>query len=89
MFYFFLCFCLKKKKTKLFSREGEYLSIAVDFLEHLFYQMVLDTSKHLQKQPDRTNLVRELLVDALASIKVLGNLCRITWLKFIVQFESS
>ena len=50
----------------------------MDFLEHPFYQMVLDTSRHLQRQPDRTNLVRELLFDALANVKVLGNLCRIT-----------
>nr|XP_012595315.1 DEP domain-containing protein 7 isoform X2 [Microcebus murinus] len=47
------------------SQEDEWLSAAVDCLEYLPDQMVVDISRNFPEQPDRTDLVKELLFDAI------------------------
>ncbi|XP_003781588.1 DEP domain-containing protein 7 [Otolemur garnettii] len=47
------------------SQEDEWLSAAIDCLEYLPDQMVVDISRNFPEQPDRTDLVKELLFDAI------------------------
>ncbi|XP_058146786.1 DEP domain-containing protein 7-like [Dasypus novemcinctus] len=47
------------------SQEDEWLSAAIDCLEYLPDQMVVDISRNFPEQPDRTDLIKELLFDAL------------------------
>lgn len=46
-------------------REDEWLSSAIDCLEYLPDQMVVDISRNFPEQPDRIDLVKELLFDAI------------------------
>ncbi|XP_027627839.1 DEP domain-containing protein 7, partial [Tupaia chinensis] len=48
------------------SQEDEWLFAAVDCLEYLPDQMVVDVSRNFPAQPDRTDLVKELLFDAIS-----------------------
>ena len=51
----------------LFShREDEWLSSAIDCLEYLPDQMVVDISRNFPEQPDRIDLVKELLFNAIS-----------------------
>lgn len=47
------------------SRADEWVSAAIDCLEYLPDQMVVDISRNFPEQPDRTDLVKELLFNAL------------------------
>ncbi|XP_073870090.1 DEP domain-containing protein 7 isoform X4 [Macaca fascicularis] len=47
------------------SQEDEWLSAAIDCLEYLPDQMVVEISRSFPEQPDRTDLVKELLFDAI------------------------
>ncbi|XP_030187870.1 DEP domain-containing protein 7 [Lynx canadensis] len=47
------------------SQEDEWLSAATDCLEYLPDQMVVDISRNFPEQPDRIDLVKELLFDAI------------------------
>lgn len=47
------------------SQEDEWLSAATDCLEYLPDQMVVEISRSFPEQPDRTDLVKELLFDAI------------------------
>ncbi|XP_007530156.1 DEP domain-containing protein 7 [Erinaceus europaeus] len=47
------------------SQEDEWLSAAIDCLEYLPDQMVVDISRNFPEQPDRTDLLKELLFDAI------------------------
>ncbi|KAK7815007.1 hypothetical protein U0070_024350 [Myodes glareolus] len=49
----------------LCSRADEWISAAIDCLEYLPDQMVVDISRNFPEQPDRTDLVKELLFNAL------------------------
>ncbi|XP_076970468.1 DEP domain-containing protein 7 [Tamandua tetradactyla] len=48
------------------SQEDEWLSAAIDCLEYLPDHMVVDISRNFPEQPDKTDLVKELLFDALS-----------------------
>lgn len=48
------------------SRADEWVSAAIDCLEYLPDQMVVDISRNFPEQPDRTDLVKELLFSALS-----------------------
>ena len=48
------------------SQEDEWLSSAIDCLEYLPDQMVVDISRNFPEQPDRIDLVKELLFDAIS-----------------------
>ncbi|XP_049636043.1 DEP domain-containing protein 7 [Suncus etruscus] len=47
------------------SQEDEWLSAAIDCLEYLPDQVVVDISRNFPEQPDRIDLVKELLFDAI------------------------
>lgn len=47
------------------SQEDEWISAAIDCLEYLPDQMVVDISRNFPEQPDRTDLVKALLFDAI------------------------
>ncbi|GAB1286643.1 DEP domain-containing protein 7 [Apodemus speciosus] len=47
------------------SQDDEWISAAIDCLEYLPDQMVVDISRNFPEQPDRTDLVKELLFDAI------------------------
>lgn len=47
------------------SQEDEWISAAIDCLEYLPDQMVVDISRNFPEQPDRTDLVKELLFGAI------------------------
>ncbi|KAF4009367.1 hypothetical protein G4228_000744 [Cervus hanglu yarkandensis] len=48
------------------SQEDEWLSSAIDCLEYLPDHMVVDISRNFPEQPDRIDLVKELLFDAIS-----------------------
>ncbi|XP_012874973.1 PREDICTED: DEP domain-containing protein 7 [Dipodomys ordii] len=48
------------------SQEDEWLSAAIDCLEYLPDQMVVDISRNFPEEADRTDLVKELLFDGIA-----------------------
>nr|XP_045013108.1 DEP domain-containing protein 7 isoform X2 [Jaculus jaculus] len=60
--------CLDRRILKAYSdsQEDEWLSAATDCLDYLPGQMVVDISRNFPEQPDRTDLVKELLFDAIA-----------------------
>ncbi|XP_028622664.1 DEP domain-containing protein 7 [Grammomys surdaster] len=47
------------------SQEDEWISAAIDCLEYLPDQMVVDISRNFPETPDRTDLLKELLFDAI------------------------
>ncbi|KAM6158084.1 DEP domain-containing protein 7 [Rhynchocyon petersi] len=47
------------------SQEDEWLSAAIDCLEYLPDHMVVDISRNFPEQPDRTDIVKELLFDTI------------------------
>ncbi|XP_075402043.1 DEP domain-containing protein 7 [Tenrec ecaudatus] len=49
------------------SQADEWLSAAIDCLEYLPDQMVVDISRNFPEQPDRTDIVKGLLFDAIGS----------------------
>ncbi|XP_006864934.1 PREDICTED: DEP domain-containing protein 7 [Chrysochloris asiatica] len=49
------------------SQEDEWLSAAIDCLEYLPDQMVVDISRNFPEQPDRTDVVKELLFGAIGN----------------------
>ncbi|XP_060227377.1 DEP domain-containing protein 7 isoform X4 [Meriones unguiculatus] len=62
------------------SQEDEWVSAAIDCLEYLPDQMVVDISRNFPEQPDRTDLVKELLFDAIGKYystrePLLNHLC--------------
>ncbi|XP_036041376.1 DEP domain-containing protein 7 isoform X2 [Onychomys torridus] len=62
------------------SQEDEWISAAIDCLEYLPDQMVVDISRNFPEQPDRTDLVKELLFDAIGKYystrePLLNHLC--------------
>ncbi|OBS57650.1 hypothetical protein A6R68_11232 [Neotoma lepida] len=61
-------------------QEDEWISAAIDCLEYLPDQMVVDISRNFPEQPDRTDLVKELLFDAIGKYystrePLLNHLC--------------
>ncbi|ERE72183.1 glutamine and serine-rich protein 1 [Cricetulus griseus] len=62
------------------SQEDEWVSAAIDCLEYLPDHMVVDISRNFPEQPDRTDLVKELLFDAIGKYystrePLLNHLC--------------
>lgn len=62
------------------SQEDEWLSAATDCLEYLPDQMVVDISRNFPEQPDRTDLVKGLLFNAIGKYyssrePLLNHLC--------------
>ncbi|XP_049745545.1 DEP domain-containing protein 7 [Elephas maximus indicus] len=49
------------------SQEDEWLSAAIDCLEYFPDQMVVDISRNFPEQPDKTDVVKELLFDAIGN----------------------